>query len=99
MNDLRQKAADHIQYVDQLRRQLAELEEFQEALLSNGGSDIEIGIWKSNGGPYHVWLEKDLGITSIQDEFKKKLITELHIRKEVLEMTLTQLIGGNEGSE
>ena len=32
----------------------------------------------------------------IQGDFKNKLIAELHIRKEVLEMTLTQLIGGNE---
>lgn len=95
MNELRQKAADHIQYVDQLRNQLAEVEDLQDALEKYDGEDLEIGIPMA-GQWYRVRLMQDLGITMIQDELKKKLITELHIRKAVLEMGLTKLIGGNE---
>lgn len=99
MNELRQKVEHHINYVDQLRSQLAKVEEFQEALLSHEENDrehdVEIGIWDQNGRLYHVWLERDLGITSIQKELIKKLIAETYIRKEVIEMTLTQLIGGD----
>lgn len=95
MDDIKRKAALHIERVDQLRRQLAEVEEFQDVIEKYDSETIEIGI--SMGDYTHtVALLKDLGITRIQDEFKNKLIAELHIRKEVLEMTLTQLIGGNE---
>lgn len=100
MNELRKRVEDHINYVDRLRCQLAEMEEFQQALLSHDKNDrehdVEIGIWNQHGRLYHVWLERDLGITIIQEELIKKLIAETHIRKEVLEMTLNQLIGGNE---
>ena len=100
MNELREKVEHHMNRVDKLNRQLAEAGEFQAALLSHEENDrehdVEIGIWNQHGRLYRVWLERDLGITSIQAELIKKLIAETHIRKEVLEMTLTQLIGGNE---
>lgn len=95
MDDIKTKASWHIERVYELKRQLGEVESFQDVLEKYDSESIEIGI--SMGDYTHrVELLKDLGITIIQDEFKKKLIAELHIRKEVLEMTLTQLIGGNE---
>ena len=95
MNELREQAMKHVLRVEKLKEQHAELEEFQEALLSPDGSDIEIGIEMTNGRLYRVRLDQDLGITSIQEELIKKLVTETHIRKAVIEMTLTQLIGGD----
>ena len=94
MDDIKRKAAWHIERVDQLRRQLAEVEDLQDVLEKYDGKDFEIGM-EMAGQWYRVNLMQDLGITKIQDELKKKLIAELHIRKEVLEMTLTQLIGGD----
>lgn len=95
MNELREQAMKHVLRVEKLKEQHAELEEFQEALLSPDGPDIEIGIGMTNGRLYRVRLDQDLGITSIQEELIKKLVTETHIRKAVIEMTLNQLIGGN----
>ena len=95
MDDIKTKASWHIERVYELKRQLGEVESFQDVLGEYEGEDIEIGIPMADH--YHrVMLMQDLGITMFQDELKKKLIAELHIRKEVLEMTLTQLIGGNE---
>lgn len=100
MDDIKRKAALHIERVDQLRSQLAEVEEFQEALLSHDKNDrehdVEIGIWNQHGRLYHVWLERDLGIVTIQKELRRKLIAETHIKKEKLENELKKLIGGNE---
>ena len=96
MNDLRHKASLHIERVYELKRQLGEVEDFQDALEKyDGEEELKIGIPMA-GQWYTVELMQDLGITSIQEELIKKLIAELHIRKEVLEMTLNQLIGGNE---
>ena len=95
MNELREKAIVHVLRVEKLKEQHAELEDLQDELSKIGNADIIIGFYPKNGGFYKVLLE-DLGITRLQEEFKNKLIAELHIRKEVLEMTLTQLIGGNE---
>lgn len=95
MNELREKAIAHVLRVEKLKEQHAELEDLQDELSKIGNADIIIGFYPKNGGFYKVLLE-DLGITRLQEEFKNKLIAELHIRKEVLEMTLTQLIGGNE---
>ena len=94
MDDIKRKAALHIERVYELKRQLGEVEDLQDVLEKYDSEDIEIGIPM---GDYtlRVELMKDLGITSLQDELKKKLVTELHIRKEVIEMTLTQLIGGD----
>ena len=94
MNDLREQAMRHVLRVEKLKEQHAELEDLQDELSKIGNADIIIGFYPKNGGFYKVLLE-DLGITSLQDELKKKLVTELHIRKEVIEMTLTQLIGGD----
>lgn len=95
MDDIKRKAALHIERVYELKRQLGEVEDFQDVIEKYDSETIEIGI--SMGDYTHtVALMKDLGITGLQEEFKRKLIAELHIRKEVLEMTLTQLIGGNE---
>lgn len=96
MNDLREQAMKHVMRVEKLKEQHAELEEFQEALLNLSRTDIKISIETSTISLYQVWLEKDLGITSIQAELKNKLIAETHKRKKVLEMTLKQLIGENE---
>ena len=94
MDDIKRKAALHIERVYELKRQLAEVEDLQGVLGEYEGEDVEIGIPMADH--YHrVMLMQDLGITMIPDELKKKLIAELHIRKEVLEMTLTQLIGGD----
>lgn len=95
MNELREKAIAHVLRVEKLKEQHAELEDLQDELSKIGNADIIIGFYPKNGGFYKVLLE-DLGITRLQEEFKNKLIAELFIRKEVLEMTLTQLIGGNE---
>lgn len=95
MNELRQKASLHIERVYELKRQLGEVEDLQDSLEKHDGEDIEVGIPLGCDCWHRVMLIQDLGITMIPGELKKKLIAELHIRKEVLEMTLTQLIGGN----
>lgn len=95
MDDIKTKASRHIERVYELKRQLGEVEDLQDALEKYDGEELKIVIPMA-GQWYTVELMQDLGIARIQDEFKKKLIAELHIRKEVLEMTLTQLIGGNE---
>lgn len=95
MDDIKRQAARHIERVDKLRRQLAEVEEMLEALESNVGKDIQIGVWNKTGHMYGVWLERDLGITAAQEEIRIKVLTETYIRKEVIKMTLTQLIGGD----
>ena len=94
MDDIKRQAAWHIERVDKLRRQLEEVEDLQDELEEYEGEEFEIGIPMGTRW-YRVKLMKDLGITMIQDSLKKKLIAELHIRKEVIEMTLTQLIGGD----
>lgn len=94
MDDIKRKAALHIERVYELKRQLTEVEDLQDALKKYDGEELKIGIPMA-GQWYTVELMKDLGITMIQGDFKNKLIAELHIRKEVLEMTLTQLIGGD----
>ena len=96
MNELREQAMKHVMRVEKLKEQHAELEGLQDDLSKIGNADITIGFYTKNVGFYKVWLERDLGITSIQEEITRKLIAELHIRKEVIEMTLTKLIGGNE---
>lgn len=95
MNEVVHKASLHIERVYELKRQLGEVEDLQDALEKYDGEELKIAIPMA-GQWYTLELMQDLGITMIQGEFKKKLIAELHIRKEVLEMTLTQLIGGNE---
>ena len=95
MDDIKRKAALHIERVYELKRQLGEVEELQDAIAKYGSKNIEIGI-PMGDYTHRVEMLKDLGITRLQEEFKNKLIAELHIRKEVLEMTLNQLIGGNE---
>lgn len=94
MNELRQKASLHIERVYELKRQLGEVEDLQDALEKYDGEELKIGIPMA-GQWYTVELMKDLGITKIQAELKNKLMAELHIRKAVIEMTLNQLIGGD----
>lgn len=96
MSELREQAMKHILKVEKLKEQHAELEGFQEALLTPDIPDIEIGIGMTKGRLYRVRLEEDLGIVTIQKELRKKLIAETHIKKEKLENELKKLIGGNE---
>lgn len=96
MNELREQAMKHVFKVEKLKAQHAELEEFQEALLTPDSPDIEIGIGTTKGRLYRVRLEEDLGIVTIQKELRRKLIAETHIKKEKLENELKKLIGGNE---
>lgn len=94
MDDIKRKAALHIERVYELKRQLGEVEDLQAILEKYECEDLEIRIPMDDCN-HRVMLIQDLGVTMIHDEFKKNLIAELHIRKEVLEKTLTQLIGGD----